>query len=163
VSEEGDLRLWESVIDAQRELIQRRAEFNHAEARTRILGVALARGDGWHRRTALEFLSSFSTDVPALVDQLVDIGMSTSWARAAREALAAGDRSVVLPEMERVVAAHLPDAVDDDYRRLAEILVRLEAWRGLTDLVRRARAHVDADVREVGADFTERYGPMLAD
>ncbi|MEV6850423.1 hypothetical protein [Actinoplanes sp. NPDC051411] len=58
--------------------------------------------------------------------------------------------------------ARLDLADDDEYRGLAELLKHLQAWEVLRELVKRARASADPQIREVADDLVETDGHLGA-
>lgn len=60
------------------------------------------------------------------------------------------------PLVRSEVARRIETADDDEYRRIAELLYDLGQHDDLRDLVARALAHSDPDIREVGQDFDTR-------
>jgi hypothetical protein len=154
----SDQDLWTAVVQAERELARRRADFHqHARDQTTILAQAL-RGGGWDASAALWYLREFYDGTPALLEPLVNAALSDRSALWARQAIARVSSDRLFPELERIVPAQLEDADDLDYRRLAELLVHVQAWTILHKLVLRALASDDADTREVGEDFTAWHG-----
>jgi hypothetical protein len=155
-----DRQLWTALVSAEQERARRRVDFyRDAQSRAEILGQAL-NGSAWDRGTALNFLRTLPDDVPTLLDRLVDHALTHTWALEARQAIAQAPRDQIQPRLRGIVAAMLPAAEDDEYRRLAELLAHLEHWSTLHELVEQAMTHDDPDIREVGEDFTEWYAPM---
>lgn len=150
-----DDRMWTALVASAQEHARVRAEFHQrAAAPANVLGRALA-NHGWDRSTALEFLADFSDDVPVLLDQLLDISLSHGWALAARQAIDSAWRAGLVPELPEKVLAMLDRADGDEYRRLAELLEHVQAWKALNELVRRAAASADPEIAEVAGDFRE--------
>ncbi|RKS08930.1 hypothetical protein DFP74_4656 [Nocardiopsis sp. Huas11] len=158
----SDDELWQAFVEATREAHRCQADFyNRARDRPGILRAALPAGAGpWQRGAALDFLTGLSDDVPALLDDLVDLALSPGWALATRRAIGTIPHDDLVPLLEPLVLEHLETANEDDYRRLTELLVHVEAW----DLLGRLVAHgleADApDTREAADDLMESYGPM---
>jgi hypothetical protein len=154
----SDQDLWAAVVQAERELARRRADFyQYAQDQTTILAQAL-RGRGWDTSAALWFLREFYDGTPALLQPLVGAALSDRSALWARQAIARVSSDRLFPQLERIVLARLDSADDLDYRRLAELLAHVQAWTILHKLVLRALASDDDDTREVGEDFTASYG-----
>ncbi|GAB2485988.1 hypothetical protein [Nocardiopsis aegyptia] len=158
----SDDELWQAFVEAERETIRRRADFsNAARDRPGILRAALTAGAGpWQRRAALDFLAARSDDVPALLEELVDLSLSHGWAPAARRAIAGLPKDDLVPLLAPLVLEHLDTADDDEYLRLVELLVHVGAWDLLGRLVARAPVTDDPDTREAADDLTESYSPM---
>jgi hypothetical protein len=157
-----DDELWRAYVEARREAHRRRADFHdRARDRTGILRAALTAGAGpWQRGAALDFLTGLPDDVPALLDDLVDLSLSHGWALACRRAIAGLPKDDLVPVLEPLVLEHLDTADDDGYLRLAELLVHVGAWDLLGRLVARAPVTDDPDTREAADDLTESYAPM---
>ena len=158
----SDDELWRAFVEARQETIRRRADFyNTARDRPGILRAALTVGAGpWQRGAALDFLAALPDDVPALLEDLVDLSLSHGWALAVRRAIAGLPKDDLVPLLEPLVLKHLETADDDEYLRLAELLVHVEAWDLLGRLVARAPVTDDPDTREAADDLMEEYGPM---
>jgi len=152
-------RLWHALVDAERSVRGRRAEIYGlgAAARTEILSSALTSASNWDRASALTFLRSFPEDVPALLPEILNLAMSHRWASEAREAVAAGPRNDVIDRLRSQITSRLPGSDADDYRRLAEVLVRVEAWDLLAELIRSALDHAEEDFTEIASDFSSVY------
>ncbi|WP_149260555.1 hypothetical protein [Actinomadura sp. K4S16] len=156
----SDRELWEAFVQAERELHRRQAAFfQDVQDRLEILRAALTEG-GWEQATALSFLGTFSGDGQELLPQLVALSMSDALALAARRAIGRIPRDRLEPLLAPLIMDELDSADCDDFRRLAELLAHIGAWRLLEQLVHRARANGDPDFREVAEDFTDEYGPM---
>lgn len=154
----SDLDLWSAVVQAEREVARRRADFyRHAKDQTAILAQALC-GHGWDTGAALWYLREFYDGTPALLEPLVDAALSERTALWARQAIARVSSDRLVPELEPIVLARLDGADDLDYRRLAELLAHVQAWPVLHKLVLRALASDDPDTREVGDDVTAAHG-----
>ena len=153
--------MWEAVVAAERQVTRCRADFYQAaESRAETLRAALT-GSNWERRAAFAFLQSLPDDVPILLDQLVELALSHRWAPFARRVISGARRDAVLPALGVMVTARLVVADPDEYRRLAELTAAVDGWETLREIVRAALQNDDPDVREVGVDFTEKYGGML--
>ncbi|MFE3456243.1 hypothetical protein ACFXKD_01775 [Nocardiopsis aegyptia] len=158
----SDGELWRAFVEAQREAHRRQADF-HTRARDRpgILRAALTAGAGpWERGCALDFLAALPEDVPALLSDLVDLSLSHGWALAARRAIGTLPHDDLVPLLEPLVLEHLDTADDDEYLRLAELLVHVGAWDLLGRLVAHAPVTDDPNTREAADDLTKSYGPM---
>ncbi|GAA2630206.1 hypothetical protein [Paractinoplanes durhamensis] len=148
-----DQRLWDALVAAEWEHAHRRAEFyQQARSRTDVITAALA-GSSADQSTALRFLAVLPDDVPAVLDRLIELSLSHRWSLEARQAIAPAWRAGRLPDLPRKVLARLQDADDDEYRRLAELLLHLQATAELHELVKRAEQSTDPDIREVADDF----------
>lgn len=158
-----DEQLWAALIDADHEFARRRLDFHqHARSRTLLLARALD-GSNRDRAVALRYLQDLGRDdVPTLLDRLIELSLSHGLALAARQAIAPSRRTGQLDELDTKVIARLDTADDDEYRRLAELLVHLEAWTTLGHLIQRALASTDPHTREAGNDFMDAYGPILS-
>ena len=95
-----------------------------------------------------------------LLPRLVDLAQSHPWAGYARQAIGAARREQIIPALQQLVPALLETTDYDSYRRLAELLAHIRAWQTLGELCQRALASDDADIREVGEDFTSSYGSL---
>lgn len=158
----SDQELWDTFVEATREMHRRQAEFyQQAQDRPEILKAALAPGAGaWDQGAALDFVSAISADGPVVLPELVGWSTSHRWALAARQAIDRIPRDRLLPLLEPLILARLDSADDDEYRRLAELLAHINAWALLGTLVARAMATDDSDTQEAGQYFLESYGPM---
>jgi hypothetical protein len=162
LSETDDHGLWAAVVAAQTELAARRADFHqHARSPGPILAQALS-GPPSEQAAALRFLavSRYLSDHLELLPALIELALSHRWAAYARQAIGAARRDHLIPAMRQLVLPLLENADCDDYRRLAELLAHVQAWELLGELIRRALTSADADMREVGEDFTSSYGPL---
>ncbi len=160
MEQSNDRELWAAVAAAQQELARCHAAFHQrASARVEILTAALGPGSP-EVRAALDFLSVFPDDTLTLLPQLVEHALSHRWAGFAREAIGAAPYRLTHPALKEIVLPRLDSADDDEYRRFAELLAHVEAWDLLRQLTKRALASDDPDIREVGDDFTEAYGPL---
>ncbi|MFB7911507.1 hypothetical protein ACFC1T_34255 [Kitasatospora sp. NPDC056076] len=154
-SSKSDQDLWALVVAAEQQVARARADFyRNAGARQDVL-VAALQGSTWERGTALAFLQRLPDDVVPLLGQLVDISMSPKFALEARKAIASRNPQVTRPAVRRLVEERLSAADADDWRRLAELLDFLGDREGIRELVARAAANGDPEIREVGEDFSE--------
>src|SRR5439155_11319774 len=97
--EKSDEELWAAVVAAQRQVVRARADFHqNADSRRDVLAAAL-RKSGWDRRAALELLPALASDVPVLLDELVDCAMSAGWAPAVGGAIKGRHLDDVMPEL----------------------------------------------------------------
>ncbi|MET8537005.1 hypothetical protein ABZV67_35675 [Streptomyces sp. NPDC005065] len=158
----SDNDLWQSFVEAKREMHRRQAEFyQHAQDRSEVLKAALAAGAGaWDQGAAFDFLAALSADGPALLPELVGWSTSHKWALAARQAIDRIPRDQLLHLLEPLILDRLDSADGDDYQRFAELLAHVEAWELLGRLVARALTIDDPHTHQVAEDFTELYGPM---
>lgn len=149
-----DTDLWAAVVAAEQQAASARAEFYHnAESRHDVLAAGL-HGSRWEQRSALTFLECFPDDVPALLDQVIDLATSPRWAGPARQAIASNKAEAVVHRVRQLIDMRLENADADDYRRLAELLVHLNDTQALRALIERAKSNNDPEIREVGEDFS---------
>lgn len=157
MSAEQDRELWEALVEAEREHVQRRANFyNKTQDRTRVLKRALD-GTPWQQATALSFLRDFPADSLALLPQLVELTLSHRWALAARQAIDRIPRDRLWPVLTPVLGAKMATTDPDDLRRLAELLAHINALPLLEKLIARACRIDDPEARELADDFTDQY------
>lgn len=157
-----DQELWDSFVEAKREMHRRQADFyQHAKDRPAVLKAALAGGAGaWDQGAALDFLAALSADGSAVLPELVAWSTSHRWALAARQAIDRIPRDRLLPQLEPLILDRLDSADDDEYRRIAELLAHIKAWELLGQLAARGLTSDDPHTREAAEDFMESYGPM---
>lgn len=154
--EKSDEELWAAVVAAQRQVARARAEFHQKAGSRRDVLAAALRSPGWDRRAALEFLPGLASDVPTLLEELVDCAMSAGWAPAVGCAIKGRHPDDVMPELRRIVRERLETADATDYRRVAELLRWLSDGHTLDELIARAKTSENEEIREVGEDFEER-------
>lgn len=149
---------WAALVAAEQEAARRRAAMNRSSERSDLLRGALASGSAWNRSTALTFLRLFPADVPELLEPLVDVALAGAWAQPVSEAIRAA-----LPEIDMDVLADvvLRHADADDYAKLAQLLIRAEAWGALVALLTVARDRGDPAVRSLARELGDRYGSVL--
>jgi hypothetical protein len=94
--------------------------------------------------------------------QLVDLSLSAGWAQPAFEVIRAARHDIDSVRFAEVIFEFLPGAEVEDYLGLADILVRLEEWEALREVVRSAAENSDPIIREVALDFTRRYGGSIS-
>lgn len=157
-----DQELWNSFVEAKRELHRRQADFYQAGDRQAVLRAALAPEAGtWQQGTAFDYLRAFQHDaIPLLPDLFRWAVKSERWAGPAREAIAGIPRDQRIPLLEPLFLDQLAAAEDDDYPNLASLAVRCEAWPLLEQLIQQAGNHANPDVREVVEHYNQASSPM---
>ncbi|MER5562069.1 hypothetical protein ABT071_26070 [Streptomyces sp. NPDC002506] len=158
-----DQELWDSFVEAKRELHRRQADFyQQASDRQAVLRAALAPERGaWQQGTAFDYLNAFHYDVIPLLPELFRWAVkSERWAGPAREVIAGIPSDQRIPLLEPLFLDQLAAAEDDDYPNLASLAVRCEAWPLLKRLVQQAGNHANPDVREVVDHCNQTYSPM---
>jgi hypothetical protein len=154
--------LWRALAAAEQDVTRLRAEFNRRADRTEILARALAKVSIGDRATALEVLRIFPNDVPRLLEELVDLGLSIRWLTYVRELLRAACSESLLVKLDEVVADIMVENTHvQDYNNIANMLAYVEAWGTLAKVLDKARVSADPEVREVADDFTRSYGGKL--
>jgi hypothetical protein len=153
-----DQVLWAAVLaDEGRFFASRMAFLSGARDRTGVLRAAL--GSAAQRGTALRLLPFYSVEErQQLFDDLVRLcSVGHRDVVLCREAIGSLPRDWVLERIEDSADAVLASGGEEEYRRLLELYVDLDA-----DLTRRlatrATHHDDAGVREAGNDFLRRLG-----
>ncbi|MFC8720011.1 hypothetical protein [Kitasatospora sp. NPDC057198] len=158
-----DQELWDSFVEAKRELHRRQADFyQQADDKQAVLRAALAPEAGaWQQGAAFDYLKAFHHDVIPLLPELFHWAVkSERWIGPAREVVARIPRDQRMPLLEPLFMDQLAAAEDDDYPNLASLAASCEAWTLLERLVQQAENHPDPDVREVIEHYNRTYGPM---
>jgi hypothetical protein len=144
---------WRSIVDAERAFQLACAALTMPEMMS-VLHEVLPSGHG--RETALRIIRSLPDErVMELVPQLYQAALisRSDILVPAREALGRVDSgwlfAALAPEVERT----LPDADDEVYRRLAELLDHLGQEALLARVVTAAEDSDDEDILEVADDF----------
>jgi hypothetical protein len=89
-----------------------------------------------------------------MADRLVDqASVGHSDIQLVRDVLARIDRPWLLSHIEEFAAHPLQDGDYEDYTRIAELYVQLEAHDALARLLERCRRHASEDVREIADDL----------
>ncbi len=91
--------------------------------------------------------------VRELVPELVVAGLRPRDALLVREILGRLPRNVLQSHLSPVIRRQLPDAEDDEVRRMAELLKHLGLASELANLVAVAKVSDDPNIREVAADW----------
>ena len=153
-----DQVLWAAVLaDEGRLFVSRMAFLSSAMDRIGVLRAAL--GSAAQRGTALRMLPFCSVEErQQLFDDLVRLcSVGHSDVVLCREAIGSLPRDWVLERIEDSADAVLATGGEEEYRRLLELYVDLDA-----DLTRRlatrATHNDDTGVREAGDDFLRRLG-----
>jgi hypothetical protein len=157
-----DQGLWDTFVEAKRELHRRQAEFyQQASDRQAVLRAALDPGAGaWQQGTAFDFLTAFPSDViPLLPEVFRWATKSERWAGPAREVIARIPRGKRTTLLEPLFLDQLEAAEDDDYPNLAELAARGEVWRLLERLVQQAANNDDPKVLELAEHYNATYAP----
>jgi len=157
-----DQGLWDTFVEAKRQLHRRQAEFyQQASDRQAVLRAALdPRAGAWQQGTAFDFLTAFPSDViPLLPEVFRWATKSERWAGPAREVIARIPRGKRTTLLELLFLEQLEAAEDDDYPNLAELAPRCEAWRLLERLVQQAANNDDPKVRELAEYYNATDGP----
>jgi hypothetical protein len=148
---DSDHDLWAAVVAAQRELVQRSAEFHqHATDKSAMLSAAL-RERGWSRLAALHYMSELGDATSDVLPDLIELATDDRTALLARQAILRAHPS--RSQLRQHVVGRLDTADGLDFRRFAELLDYLSAGDLLQELVERAGASDDPDTREVAEDF----------
>ena len=148
---------WEDLVEAECAYRDRCAQLYAAGVMTEQLRLALADFSG--RDMALRVLLDAPPEtVLELLDPVFDLSVSLHGPLVpAREVLARLDQDRLAPPLAVLVARRLddpdPQYPDDDYRRVAELLDLLGQRDLLAEVVRRAEASDNPDIREVAEDF----------
>lgn len=110
-----------------------------------------------HTSSALILLRILDADYTvALIDELVALSTSHTYALAAREVLGMlsyADAAHLVPPAIWALVEQPDPYPDDTYLRCAELLDHLGLTGALRELLQRARASDDPDVREVAEDY----------
>ncbi|MBY8879921.1 hypothetical protein [Actinacidiphila acidipaludis] len=157
----SDQERWAAVVAARSELHRVQADFHQDAADPAgVLREAL-RGNVGGQATALLYLGGLSRDAAALLPELVALTISDRFHGYARAAIAQIRRDELMPELEPLVTQHLESGDDYEYWRLGDLLAYLQAWPLLRDLVQRALADADPEVREAGRFYADEYAVSL--
>jgi hypothetical protein len=154
VGDLGIARRWDAVVEAMRETIAAVSKVVQAgdEEPGRIGPVVLA-----HEHSTLSLMGLLFLDQSVtlgLLDELVLIAaQSQRHALLARQLIGGLPHGEVEDRVPGVVRRRLAQADEDEYRRLAELLVHLGLRDLLDELVSKALASANRYVREVGEDF----------
>jgi hypothetical protein len=153
VTHESDRRLWTELVAAESDLYAARRRFvAEAVDEESVLREALGQPS---RGTALRLLVSRPEDLrAALLPELVELAAAgPADVALCRDAIASLPESVLRERgLERLVLDVLAGASDWEFRRLAELLDRVDRTL-LAQLVELAAASEDPDIREVADDF----------
>lgn len=152
---------WRALVTAEQEVARRRAGVNRLPSRVDLLSKALSSSSAWDRSVALDFLRLFPEDVPKLLHLLIDLSLSTGWTRSALGAIMAVRKEVEPSQFARVALECLSDGEVEDYLRLADVLVEIEAWEALSAVIGEAAESDNYEIREFSRSFTESHGDML--
>lgn len=90
-----------------------------------------------------------------LFEELVKISTAHGYAGAAREIIFSLPREWVLSNIEFAIEPLLTEGIDDDYRRILELLIDLDHELTMK-YVQMAIGHPKKEIQEVGQDFKER-------
>lgn len=140
-----------------------RAEESYYEARIRFVGHAANKLDvlsraldiAHERGTALRALQTMDeSEVRPLLPKLVDLASRThSNVGLVRDVISRYDRGWLRSALPRLIRAKLLTGGEEEFRRLAELLARVDPPE-LGSLVAQAKRSDDAEIREVAQDFT---------
>jgi hypothetical protein len=161
MSSEPERGEWQSLVAAEQEVSKLRAVIYGLPRRAEVLADAISGSSVWDRTVALRFIREFPEDTPQLLDQLVDLAMSTGWARESIEAIRAARSEVDSTRMTAIVKSFLTDGDAEDYLRLAELAAQTEAWQALGAVIAAAATSDDPEKQEVARDFAESHGTMI--
>jgi hypothetical protein len=159
-------QLWERVVQ---EIIGRdRSSSAHDEflqpgvERVPILRDALLAGNGNQRAAALHLLDHMPVEErQQLFPELLELARSAHGpVGAVRDLIASLPRDWVLTHIDPLVETILRGEEYDDYWMMVELYEQLDRERAL-QLARRARAHTDADIRELGELALERLSSSV--
>lgn len=155
MSSEPEMGEWQSLVAAEQEVSKLRAGIYGLPHRAELLANAISGSSVWDRTVALRFMREFPEDTPQLLDQLVDLAMSTGWARESIEAIRAARSEIDSTRMTAIVKSFLTDGDAEDYLRLAELTAQTESWQALGAVIEAASASDDPEKQEVARDFVE--------
>ena len=142
MSSEPEMGEWQSLVAAEQEVSKLRAAIYGLPRRAEVLANAISGSSVWDRTVALRFIREFPEDTPQL-DQLVDLAMSTGWARESIEAIRAARSEVDSTRMTAIVKSFLTDGDVRTTSRLAELTAQTEAWQALGVVIAAAAASDD--------------------
>jgi hypothetical protein len=147
---------WHDLVEEERKFFGARARFMQEQKRDKVLRAALS--DPIERGTALRILLQLPPSVSqTMADVLVDqASVGHSDIQLIRDVLARIDRAWLLSHIERLSETPLREGDYEDYRRIAELYVHLQAQDALQRLLERCRCHASEDVREIADDFADR-------
>jgi hypothetical protein len=106
------------------------------------------------RQWALYLLLLADADlVSELLPELLIAGLRSRDALLVRQVVGRLSRNVLQPQLSSVIRHRLPNADDEEFRRMAELLRHLGLEAELQELVAVAKDSDDSNIREVAADF----------
>jgi hypothetical protein len=153
--------LWEALVEAERDVVRKRAAFLQTGNTSRIetLRSALLR-PSWDQKAALSFLARLYDDVPALMDELVELAVSDRTTKEAKNAIAApGRRSDVTERLGRCVVGRLSKATPEDCRHFIDMLFAAHAWEALTVVLDYVKDSEDPEMRAIADDYSSEWTP----
>ena len=155
---QGASESWAAVVAAEQDLARKRAAFYRSgDIRVEILRKALA-GSNWDKKAALSLLSALPADVPALINELVDMALSHDSSREAKTAIAApGRRSEFIEILGQCIVDRLPEATPEDCLQFIDVLINARAWNALAAVLRHVEESDDPDLQAVADDYSSEW------
>jgi hypothetical protein len=155
--------VWSSLVSAERNVAELRAEINSSANKATVLEASLAVEAGvWEQRAALGFLHSFASEIPNHVPRLFQLALGERWGGEARELLARGRRPRIVLAVVQCVMESVPLTEAEDYLHVAALLSRLEVGDTLRLIAADAARSDDPEVREAGEFIRERHGRLIS-
>lgn len=152
---------WTDLVAAEREAARHRSTLHNTPQRAELLANAISSSSVWDRTIALSFMRDFPDDTPQMLEQLVDLALSTGWARGAIDAIRAAMPVVEAGRLTEIVTSFLTDGDAEDYLRLADLTAQVGAWQALGEVITAAASSDDVEKQEVARDFKESYGAIV--
>ncbi|MFC8797614.1 hypothetical protein ACFT2C_07755 [Promicromonospora sp. NPDC057138] len=131
MSSEPSTGEWQSLVAAEQEVSKLREAIYRIPHRAELLANAVSGSSVWDRNVAMRFIREFPEDTPQLLDQLVDLALSTGWARESIEAIRAARSEIDPTRMTGTVEPFLTDGDAEDHLRLAELTAQTDAWQAV--------------------------------
>lgn len=146
--------MWHQLVENHLKFSESlKAFFSKDVDRVTIIREAFQRGEIAPSLYVLKHMSM--SELIQLFEQLVKISTAHGYAGAAREIILSLPREWVLSNIELTVDRLLTEGIDDDYRRILELLIDLDREL-IMKYAQKAIRHPDKEVQEVGQDFIDK-------
>lgn len=151
-------QLWSELRDAHYEIVQLRVAIRALPDHAVILREALS-GDGWQRRTALEYLKAFPERIPELLDQLLGLSTSTGSLPAVISVFQIQrwslDEHLVASSALRLLSAHEGEG---DAPLILNLLSASGMWHALETVTKALLQSEDEEAAEAAREYSDDYG-----
>jgi hypothetical protein len=145
--------MWNQLVENHLKFSQSLKEFFAKDVdRVSMIRNAMQRGELAPAFYVLKHMPT--SELVQLFEELVKFSTAHGYAGTAREIILSLPREWILANIESTITPLLGEGVDDDYRRILELLFEVDRELAMK-YAQKATQHQDPTIQEVGRDFIE--------